>query len=93
MRIIISSATIDAQLFKDYFGIRKEKQDGEKDSNTVSVISLEGRTYPVDVMYLNEPTEDYIESAIKTVLDIHLKAHPSGHIVDLRNRREIFYYS
>ena len=93
MRIIVSSATIDAQLFKDYFEMRKDKQHEGNDPDTVSVISLEGRTYPVDVMYLSEPTEDYIESAIKTVLDIHLKAHHSGAVVDFRNQREIFYYS
>ena len=40
---------------------------------TVAAISLEGRTFPVDVMYLDEPSEDYIESALKTVMDIHLK--------------------
>ena len=27
----------------------------------------------MDVMYLDEPSEDYIESALKTVMDIHLK--------------------
>ena len=26
-------------------------------------------------MYLDEPSEDYIESALKTVMDIHLKVH------------------
>lgn len=75
MRIIISSATIDAAMFKDYFERgEKEKEGGEeKKKEIASVISLEGMTFPVDVMYLDEPCEDYLEMAIKTVLDIHLK--------------------
>lgn len=73
MRIIISSATIDAGMFKDFFE-RGEKDKGEKGKDEIaSVISLEGRTFPIDVMYLDEPCEDYVEMAIKTVLDIHLK--------------------
>jgi ATP-dependent RNA helicase DDX35 len=75
LRIIISSATIDAGMFKDFFERgEKEKDKGEKGKDEIaSVISLEGRTFPIDVMYLDEPCEDYVEMAIKTVLDIHLK--------------------
>lgn len=67
-------------MFKDFFE-RGEKQDKEEQKNgtkdeIASVISLEGRTFPVDVMYLDEPCEDYIEMAIKTVLDIHLRVSP-----------------
>jgi ATP-dependent RNA helicase DDX35 len=74
LRIIVSSATIDAGAFKNFFESGKEKQNGDqKKGDIVSAISLEGRMYPVDVMYLDEPSEDYIESALKTVMDIHLK--------------------
>ena len=62
-------------MFKDFFESGKEQQNEENKGDKVSVISLEGRTYPVDVMYLDEPTENYIETAIKTVMDIHLKAN------------------
>ena len=61
-------------MFKEFFEAGKEKeiiQDG-----IATVISLEGRTYPVDVMYLDEPSEDYIETATKTVMDIHEKVPP-----------------
>jgi ATP-dependent RNA helicase DDX35 len=72
LRIIISSATIDAGMFKKFFDAQQGTENIEKDDIT-AVISLEGRTYPVDVMYLDEPCEDYLEAALKTVLDIHLK--------------------
>jgi ATP-dependent RNA helicase DDX35 len=64
-------------MFKDFFGSRKGKKNGhQKKDETVAAISLEGRTFPVDIMYLDEPSEDYIESALKTVMDIHVKVFP-----------------
>jgi ATP-dependent RNA helicase DDX35 len=57
-------------MFKEFFEAGREK---ERDDDVATVISLEGRTFPVDVMYLDEPSEDYIETAIKTVMDIHRK--------------------
>jgi len=81
LRIIVSSATIDAGMFKEFFGSGKEKHNGDKNTvDTVAAISLEGRTFPVDVMFLDEPTEDYLETALKTVLDIHLKVRDSFNV-------------
>jgi ATP-dependent RNA helicase DDX35 len=73
LRIIISSATIDAAMFKEFFSSKENQGGDQKTPETVTAISLEGRTFPVDVMYMDEPSEDYIESALKTVMDIHLK--------------------
>ena len=96
LRIIISSATIDAAMFKDFFERGEKEKDGDVKNEIATVISLEGRTFPVDVMYLDEPCEDYIEMAIKTVLDIHLKVpipHKSiqGCMLIVRNLRGIYY--
>lgn len=74
MRIIISSATIDTEMFKEFFEAGREK---ERINDVAAVISLEGRTFPVDVMYLDEPSEDYIDTAVKTVMDIHQKVSPT----------------
>ena len=90
MRIIISSATIDAAMFKTFFDATPGVDNWEaKQTEITSVISLEGRTYPVDVMYLDEPCEDYIEAAIKTVLDIHLKEPEGDILLFLTGRDEI----
>ncbi|PWW79001.1 P-loop containing nucleoside triphosphate hydrolase protein [Tuber magnatum] len=75
LRIIVSSATLQAEEFARFFGDEGEggeKRDEEK-KELAKIISLEGRCYPVDVLYLEEPTENYLEKAVQTVFDIHLK--------------------
>ncbi len=83
LRIIISSATLLAEEFLSFFS-------GEETVSSVGkIISLEGRMYPVDLLYLEEPAEDYLETAVKTVLDIH-GSEPDGDIlVFLTGREEI----
>jgi len=35
------------------------------------IVSLEGRAYPVQIAYLEEPTNDYVRKAAETVISIH----------------------
>ena len=52
-------------------------------------MSIEGRTFPVDIHYLMKATNDYIQCALRTVLDIH-KFQPEGDIlVFLTGQEEI----
>ena len=46
---------------------------GEQKKPVVTIVGIEGRCYPVDTLYLEEPAEDYVEKAIQAVFDIHLK--------------------
>ena len=83
-------------MFKDFFERGEKEKDGEVKNEIAAVISLEGRSFPVDVMYLDEPCEDYIEMAIKTVLDIHLKVpiplkSKQGCMLIVRNLKGIYY--
>ena len=70
LRLIISSATIDAQAFSDYFNSNVDSDDRSKDD--CAVISLEGRMYPVEISYLAEPTANYVQSAVDAIWAIHL---------------------
>lgn len=45
--------------------------------------------YPVDVLYLEEPAEDYVERAVKTVFDIHSNEVEGDILVFLTGREEI----
>lgn len=81
VRIIISSATIDADAFLNFFATE------EKDS--AAIISLEGRTFPVEVAYLQKPCDDYIQAAVDAVWKIQF-SEPAGDIlVFLTGREEI----
>ncbi|CAJ1931758.1 unnamed protein product [Cylindrotheca closterium] len=85
IRIIICSATINAEKFLDYFvgktvatKKRKRRWDNPTASNEVvdvekttgTIISVDGRQFSVDVMYLQTPSNNYIRSCIETALRI-----------------------
>ena len=42
--------------------------------------TIPGRTFPVEIYHSKSPCEDYVDSAIKQVLQIHL-AMPAGDIL------------
>ncbi|XP_050369391.1 probable pre-mRNA-splicing factor ATP-dependent RNA helicase DEAH5 [Argentina anserina] len=67
LRLIVTSATLDAAKFSEYFF----------NSN---IFTIEGRTYPVKILYVKEPESDYLDAAIITVLQIHL-GEPEGDIL------------
>ncbi|KEF61953.1 uncharacterized protein A1O9_03525 [Exophiala aquamarina CBS 119918] len=83
LRIIVSSATLEAQKFADFF------QVGDSTENLYRVVSIEGRTYPVDIMYLEQPTDDYVERAVQTAFTIHQQEPPGDILVFLTGREEI----
>ncbi|GAW13165.1 hypothetical protein ANO14919_025430 [Xylariales sp. No.14919] len=91
LRIIISSATLQAEEFLHFFAERSEDQEptDDKASQVGAIISLKGRTYPVDILYLESPAEDYVEKVVSTVFEIH-NTEPDGDIlVFLTGREEI----
>jgi len=72
LRLIIMSATLDAQKFQRYFSIKKE--------SPAPLFKVPGRTHPVEIFYTQEPEPDYVEAAIRTVLMIH-RAEGEGDIL------------
>ncbi|KAI9828140.1 MAG: DEAH-box ATP-dependent RNA helicase prp43 [Thelocarpon impressellum] len=67
LKIIIMSATLDAQKFQKYF-------------NHAPLLAVPGRTHPVEIFYTPEPERDYLEAALRTVLQIHA-TEPEGDIL------------
>lgn len=67
LKIIIMSATLDAQKFQKYF-------------NDAPLLAVPGRTHPVEIFYTPEPERDYVDAAIRTVLQIHA-SEPEGDIL------------
>ncbi|CAG8511823.1 10163_t:CDS:10 [Paraglomus occultum] len=76
LKVIIMSATLDAEKFQKYF-------------NNAPVIKICGRTYPVQIVYSREPAKDYVQEAIKTVTRIHNNEPPGDILVFLTGEKEI----
>ncbi|KAL9636334.1 MAG: hypothetical protein Q9164_002880 [Protoblastenia rupestris] len=90
LRIIVSSATLQAEDFLRFFSGEEQVTNDDGSQNGIGrIISLEGRMYPVDSLHLEEPAEDYIERAIKTVFDIHASESDGDILVFLTGREEI----
>ncbi|TKA54985.1 hypothetical protein B0A53_02458 [Rhodotorula sp. CCFEE 5036] len=116
LRVVISSATIEAQHFVEFFnsqpppssvpssGIKsgedmlpppskksrwdKKERDEVKLDDAV-MVRLEGKAFPVDIAYLEEPTNDVVLKADETIFDIHLKQPPGDILVFLTGRDDI----
>ena len=67
LKLIVTSATLDADKFSEYF-------------NKCPILSIPGRTFPVEIMYSKEPESDYLDAALVTVMQIHL-TEPLGDIL------------
>ncbi|KAI4102666.1 MAG: hypothetical protein L6R37_004256 [Teloschistes peruensis] len=91
LRIIVSSATLQAKNFLRFFTETEadSKTKGNTNSELGQIISLEGRMYPVDVLFLEEPAENYIEKAVKTVMDIHSSEADGDVLVFVTGREDI----
>ena len=68
LRLVISSATLDAELFKNFFELN-DTDDPSKDTSII--VGVDGRMYPVDVFYSAKPCRHIVMEAMETVLKIH----------------------
>ncbi|KAM1172507.1 hypothetical protein ACFXTH_022726 [Malus domestica] len=76
LRLIVTSATLDAVKFSDYFF-------------HCQIFTIPGRTYPVELMYSKQPESDYLDAAILTVLQLHLTKPEGDILVFLTGEEEI----
>ncbi|KAJ0799665.1 putative RNA helicase [Helianthus annuus] len=59
LRLIVTSATLDAEKFSGYFF-------------SCNIFTIPGRTFPVEILYTKQPESDYLDAALITVMQIHL---------------------
>ncbi|KAK0941325.1 hypothetical protein LTR29_007169 [Friedmanniomyces endolithicus] len=79
LRIVVSSATLQAEEFLRFFA-GDDAGDDQATGSIGRIVSIEGRAFPVDIHYLSEPCEEYLERAVQTVFDIHA-SEPEGDIL------------
>ncbi|GAA0169068.1 RNA helicase [Lithospermum erythrorhizon] len=83
MRLVISSATIEAQSMASFFTSRRRRgPDSEGHALRVepAILSVEGRGFNVQIYYVEEPVSDYLQTAVSTVLSIQ-DQEPMGDIL------------
>lgn len=68
LKLVIMSATLDAGKFQQYF-------------DNAPLMNVPGRTHPVEIFYTPEPERDYLEAAIRTVIQIHMCEDVEGDIL------------
>ena len=59
MKLVVMSATLDAGKFQNYF-------------DKAPLLTVPGRTHPVEIFYTPEPERDYLEAAIRTVIQVRI---------------------
>jgi len=68
LKIVIMSATLDAGKFQVYF-------------DNAPLLNVPGRAYPVEIFYTQAPEKDYLEAAVRTVIQIHMCEEQEGDIL------------
>lgn len=70
------SATLDAGKFQVYF-------------DSCPLLTIPGRTHPVEIFYTPEPERDYLEAAIRTVIQIHMCEVDEGDVLLFLTGQEV----
>ena len=76
MKLLISSATMNASKFAEYF-------------DDAPIFNIPGRRYPVDIHYTPQPEANYLAAAITTVFQIHTTQGKGDILVFLTGQDEI----
>ncbi|DBB04578.1 TPA: hypothetical protein ACH3X1_012656 [Trebouxia sp. C0004] len=76
MKLVVMSATLEAEKFQGYF-------------LDAPLMKVPGRLHPVEIFYTQEPERDYLEAAIRTVVQIHVCEPPGDILVFLTGEEEI----
>lgn len=63
------------------YAVKGKESTQHSASNRVSTCFVEGRQYPVKTIYLPEPTQDWVEAALKLIFQIHYKEPLPGDIL------------
>jgi pre-mRNA-splicing factor ATP-dependent RNA helicase DHX38/PRP16 len=76
IKLIVTSATLSADTFSNYFG-------------GVPVFRIPGRTFPVESYYTNSVQEDYVMAAVKQTMQIHFNSPPGDILIFMTGQEDI----
>ncbi|KAH7108277.1 P-loop containing nucleoside triphosphate hydrolase protein, partial [Auriculariales sp. MPI-PUGE-AT-0066] len=76
LKLIVTSATMNAEKFSRFYG-------------HAPTFTIPGRTFPVETFPSKSPCEDYVDSAVKQILQIHLSLPPGDILVFMTGQEDI----
>ena len=76
LRLIVTSATIDSERLRAFFqhqtnSTSKSTNQEEEKLDECYIMSVEGRSYPVEIYHTNESIPDYCKGCVDTCIQIH----------------------
>ncbi|KAL4790430.1 P-loop containing nucleoside triphosphate hydrolase protein [Aspergillus venezuelensis] len=87
LKAVVMSATADMESLQEFFvegfkGRKVKNDDVEKDEKDgIAVCHIKGRQFPVKTIYSPEPVHDFVDAALKVILQIHYKEPIPGDIL------------
>ncbi|XP_015519116.1 pre-mRNA-splicing factor ATP-dependent RNA helicase PRP16 isoform X1 [Neodiprion pinetum] len=76
LKLIVTSATMDSTKFSAFFG-------------NAATFAIPGRTFPVEIIHAKNSVEDYVDAAVKQVLQIHLQPRSGDILVFMPGQEDI----
>lgn len=76
LKLIVTSATLSADLFSDFFG-------------GVPIFRIPGRTFPVEKYFAKSVQEDYVMAAVKQTIQIHFNSPPGDILIFMTGVEDI----
>ncbi|KAI9985345.1 hypothetical protein PInf_004677 [Phytophthora infestans] len=95
-RVLITSATLDAERFAEFFGESIGKKSKKK-VKPCPIVKIPGRVFPVDIFHSKQrqimghrgPLSTYVRAAVETTMQVHNSEEPGHILVFLTGQREI----
>jgi pre-mRNA-splicing factor ATP-dependent RNA helicase DHX38/PRP16 len=75
-KLIVTSATMDAGKFSDFFG-------------SCATFHIPGRTFPVQTFHARTAPSDYVEAAVRQAIRIHLQQPPGDVLIFMSGQEDI----
>ena len=76
LKLIVTSATMDADKFSKFFG-------------DVPCFQIPGRTFPVETFFGKNPVDDYVDAAAKQCIQVHLGGSPGDILIFMPGQEDI----
>jgi pre-mRNA-splicing factor ATP-dependent RNA helicase DHX38/PRP16 len=76
LKLIVTSATLSAEIFSNYFG-------------GVPAFRIPGRTFPVETYFAKSVQEDYVMAAVKQTMQIHFNSPPGDILIFMTGQEDI----